>query len=220
MVRLHVAAAVGVFLLTGCDLFKPPVQKPFEARMRVFGDPGKPLKGVEVFYKQKRIGVSDDSGVVNFRLKGNEGQVYDLSVKCPDGFQSPAKSVSVTLRKVADSAARPEYQVECPPSSRTVVVAVRANAGPNLPVLYLGREVARTDQSGAAHVLLTLPPNQMFQLQLSTTADDAKGLRPQNPTQSFEVKQADDVFVFDQEFKAERKRVYSRAKKPTGPTPL
>jgi hypothetical protein len=207
------------FAFSGCGLLKPPPPKPYDARLRVFGDPGQPLKGAVVFYKTKRIGVTDDAGTVNFRLKGAEGEVYDLTVKCPDGYQSPSKPVSVTLRKIADKTARPEYEVDCPKSTRTVVVAVRADSGPNLPVLYLGAVRARTDQSGAAHVALDVPPNQIFQLQIST--DDAKDLRPQNPTASFEVKQSDEVFVFEQKFKVEHKRVYRRGPaKPTGPKPL
>ena len=110
--------------------------------------------------------------------------------------------------------------MDCPKSSRAVVVAVRADSGPNLAVMYLGREVARTDVSGAAHVFLEVPPNQVFQLAISTDTDGAKDLRPQSPTATFEVKQADDVFVFDQKFKVERKKVRGGRAKPKGPTPL
>jgi hypothetical protein len=204
----------------GCNLLKRPEPKPFEARVKVFGDPGTPLKGADVWYKQKKVGVTDDAGLVNFRLKGAEGEVYDLTVKCPTGYQSPAKPVSVVLRNTSDPAQRPEYQVDCPKSSRAVVVAVRADSGPNLAVMYLGREVARTDVSGAAHVFLEVPPNQVFQLAISTDTDGAKDLRPQSPTATFEVKQADDVFVFDQKFKVERKKVRGGRAKPKGPTPL
>ncbi len=179
--RAWVTTGLVALSLLGCDLLKPPPPKPFEARVKVYGDPGQPLKGAEVWYKQKKIGVTDDSGVVNFRLKGAEGEVYDLTLKCPTGFQSPGKPVSVTLRKTTDPSQRPEYQVDCPKATRAVVVAVRADSGANLPVMYLGREVARTDVSGAAHVLLDLPPNQMFQLSISTEGDGAKNLRPQNP---------------------------------------
>ncbi|MBK7582488.1 MAG: hypothetical protein IPI67_20090 [Myxococcales bacterium] len=216
------AVVLAAFTVFGCDLLKPPPPKPFEARVKVFGEPGQPLKGAEVWYKQKKIGVTDDAGVVNFRLKGAEGEVYDLTLKCPTGFQSPPKPVSVTLRKTADPSQRPEYQVDCPKATRSVVVAVRADSGPNLPVMYLGREVARTDVSGAAHVYLDMPPNQMFQLLLSTDADTAKDLRPQNPAATFEVKHSDDVFVFDQKFKIEKKRVIRGGghKKPSGPTPI
>lgn len=213
-----VLAAVSVL---GCDILKPPPAKPFEARLKVFGDPEQPLKGAEVYYKQKKIGTTDDAGSVSFRLKGAEGDVYALTIKCPDGYTSPAKPLSVVLRKTADPKKRPEYQADCPKASRTVVVAVRADSGPNLPVLYLGREVGKTDESGAAHVLLDLPPNQTFQLELSTAGDAAKDLRPQNPTSAFEVKQEDAVFVFDQKFKIEKKRVRGGGRpKKSGPTPL
>jgi hypothetical protein len=219
--RLFLAVAIGAFALFGCDILKPPPPKPFEARLRVFGDPNQPLKGADVYYKQRKIGTTDDAGTVSFRLKGAEGEVYSLTVKCPDGYTSPVKPVSVVLRKNVDPKKRPEYDVDCPKSSRAVVVAVRADSGPNLPVLYLGREVARTDASGAAHVMLDLPPNQMFQLELSTNGDDAKDLRPQNPTSTFEVKQEDAVFVFDQKFKVEKKRYRGPSRrKPSGPTPL
>lgn len=220
LARLSVIALAALALF-GCDILKPPPPKPFEARIKVFGDPSQPLKGAEVWYKQKKIGVTDDAGVVNFRLKGAEGEVYDLTLKCPTGYQSPAKPVAVTLRKSSDPNQRPEYQVDCPKSARSVVVAVRADSGPNLPVMYLGKEVARTDVSGAAHVFLELPPNQMFQLSLSTDGDANKNLRPQNPAATFEVKQHDDVFVFDQKFKLEKKVVRSGGRtKPSGPTPL
>jgi hypothetical protein len=217
----RLAPLVLLVAASSCSLLKPPAPKPFEAQLRVFSDPGQPLKGAEVYYKQKRIGVSDEAGVVNFRLKGAEGQVYDLSVKCPAGFQSPTKPLSVALRKTADPGTKPEYQVDCPPVTRSVVVAVRADSGPNLPVMYQGKEIVRTDQSGAAHLLLNVPPNQMFQLQLGTDGDDAKDLRPQNPTATFEVKNEDAVLIFDQKFAVERKRPrYTGRPRPSGPKPL
>ncbi len=215
-----VVAALASVSLLGCDLLKRPEPKPFEARVKVFGDPGQPLKGADVWYKQKKVGVTDDAGLVNFRLKGAEGEVYDLTVKCPTGFTSPSKPVSVVLRNTSDPTQRPEYQVDCIKSSRTVVVAVRADSGANLPVMYLGKEAARTDASGAAHVFLEVPPNQVFQLSIATEGDGGKDLRPQNPTATFEVKQADDVFVFDQKFKVEKKKVRGGKAKPKGPTPI
>lgn len=218
--RVLATIGLGAFVLCGCGILKPPPAKPFEARLKVFGEPEQPLAGADVFYKQKKIGTTDAAGTVSFRLKGAEGEVYDLTVKCPQGYTSPAKPVSVVLRKTADVTKRPEYQVDCPKATRTVVVAVRADAGPNLPVMYLGREIGKTDVSGAAHVLLELPPNQVFQLELSTRGDEAKDLRPPNPTFAFEVKQEDAVFVLDQKFKVERKYVPRGGPRNVGPKPL
>ncbi len=43
-------------------------------------------------------GTTDDAGTVRLSLKGNEGDVAVLSVKCPDTFASPEASLSVGLR--------------------------------------------------------------------------------------------------------------------------
>jgi hypothetical protein len=215
-----VYASLGALLLTtGCNLLKPPPPPTFQATIRVEGDPGQPLAGTQVLYKNKQIGMTDATGLVTFKLKGNDGQVFDLMVKCPPGYESPTKPLSVTLRKLTDPKAQPEYSVKCPPTLRTIVVAVRAANGPNLPVVYLGRPRTKTDQSGAAHLVLQVPPNQPVQLKLDTA--EYKDLRPESPSQSLQVKDADEVIVLDQEFKVEKK-VVPRAyvKKSSGPKPI
>jgi hypothetical protein len=213
------AALAALASTAGCNLFKPPPPPTFQAVIHVEGDPGQPLAGTQVAFKSKQIGVTDGNGVLQFKLKGTDGQVFDLSVKCPEGYESPSKPVSVTLRKLADPKAMPEYRVTCPPTLRTVVVAVRAENGPNLPVVYLGRERTRTDQSGAAHLVLQVPPNQPVQLKLDTSG--SKDLKPESPSQTLQVKDSDDVFVLEQEFKIERKYVPRyRRPKSSGPTPI
>jgi hypothetical protein len=116
------------------------------------------------------------------------------------------------LKRLTDTSKTPEYAVSCPPKNRSIVVAVRAEGGPNLPVLYLGREVARTDASGSAHVLLKLEPGEQFSLTLNT--GDDKLVRPQSPVASFAVGNRDDVMLFDQRF--ERPKPVFRA----GPAPV
>ena len=64
------------------------------------------------------------------------------------------------LRRLAEPSKVPAYQATCPPTTRAIVVAVAAENGAGLPVLYLGREVARTDASGAASVLLHAVPGE------------------------------------------------------------
>jgi len=51
---------------------------------------------------------------------------------------------------------------------RRVVVAVRAENGPNLPVMYLDRAVTRTDAGGAASFALEVPPGSQFTVALNT----------------------------------------------------
>ena len=216
--RTLVFVASGALALSSCKLFEPPPAPTYESTVKVEGDPGQPIAGAKITYKGEKVGTTNNEGRLKLRLKGAEGEVFDLMVACPQGYQSPTKPLPVTLRKVAEQGAMPEYKVSCPPTTRTVVVAVRAENGPNLPVRDLGREVARTDQSGAAHVKLSVSPNQALQLSLDTTEE--KNLRPQSPTQQFEVKNADEVFVFDQTFKVERRYHYAPRRTSSGPTPL
>ena len=205
------------WVASGCGLLKKPPAPTYESEIRVESDPGSPLAGAKVTYKKKTVGISDKKGRVRVRLKGPEGQVFALAVQCPPGHRSPEKPVTVTLRRIARGAV-PQYKVSCPRTVRKVVVAVRAKNGPNLPVTYLGSEIARTDQSGAAHILLEVTPNQSFQLKLDTSSQ--KRLAPKSPAASFEVKDEDAVLAFEQEFKVERPKVRWRPRKSSGPTPL
>lgn len=197
---------------------KPPV----EVLIKVDSDPGKPIKGANVLFNGKAIATTDETGAARLTLNGNEGDTYDVNVKCPTGFQSPTKPLSIPLRRLADPSKTPEYEVACPPTTRTIVVAVRAENGANLPVMYLGREVARTDSAGAATVLLAnLDADSQFELKLDTSEKGNEVLRPQNPASVFTIKRADDVFTFDQKFVVEKpKAVWHPVIKKTGPVAL
>ena len=87
-----------------------------------------------------------------------------------------------------------------------MVVAVKAENGPNLPVMYLNRMITRTDASGAAHFALEVAPNTQFQVTLDTS-DNTK-LKPPSPTKPFTVPQHDDILLFDQKFDVEKVRVF------------
>lgn len=190
--------------VTGCSAFEPVAPPPLEVLVRINGDPGQPIKGAALLFNGQKVSLSGDDGVARVKLTGKEGETFDVAVSCPEGFLSPSKPIQVTLKRLADANKKPEYDVSCPPTIRTVVVAVRADGGANLPVLYLGREVARTDGAGAAHVLLQLKPDEPFDLVLGTSENER--LRPQNPFASFVVKERDEVFVFDQRFELEKKK--------------
>lgn len=190
-------------LITACAALEPVPPPPQEIIIRVNGDPGQPISGATVQYNGKKVSESGADGAAPLKLNGKDGETYDLMVACPEGFLSPTKPLSVMLRRLADPTRKPEYDVACPPTTRTVVVAVRADNGPNLPVMYLGREVARTDGAGAAHVMFKLKADESFNLVLGTESNDR--LRPQNPTASFVVHDRDEVFTFDQKFDLEKR---------------
>jgi hypothetical protein len=156
-------------------------------------------------------------------IEGTEGESLNLDVGCPAGFRSPAKPLQVLLRRLADPSQRPEYSVACSPTMRTVVVAVRAEGGPSLPVMYLGQEIARTDASGAAHAVMKVPPEEAIELMVGTNEPGHERLRPQNPSTKFLVKNQDDLFAFDVRFTLEPQRIAPRvraAPKPKGPIRL
>ena len=212
----RLAFAVTATALASCSVFDPPPTPPQQVLVRVEADPGKPIKGADLFFNGQRISTTDETGLGKLRLTGKDGESFDLVVKCPEGFISPNKPISVTLRRLAEKGKKPEYAALCPPTTRMIVVAVRAEGGPNLPVTYLGREVARTDASGAAHVLLRLRPDEQFDLVLDTSEKGNERLRPQSPQSAFYVKHKDDVFTFDQKFTLEAIR---RAPPPKGRPP-
>ena len=218
--------AATAFLVTcligsaGCDSFRSKPPAPYEVVVKVEGDPGKPIEGAAILHNNAKVGVTAQDGSAMLKLRGDEGESLFFMVQCPEGHEAPSKPITVTLRRIADPTKHPEYTATCAPSMRTVVVAVRADNGPNLPVMYLGREVARTDESGAAHVMLTLRPAESFQLALKTTDEEAGALlRPQDPVATFVMKNQDDIVRFDQKFQVQR-RVIRYTARPKGPTRL
>jgi hypothetical protein len=101
---------------------------------------------------------------------------------------------------------------------RSLVISVRAPNGPDLPLKYLGKEIARTDANGAAHALLKVAPGESFNLVLDTSAPEAQQLRPQNPELRVTVPERDDIVVFEQQFtRPVVKAPKRKAKEPVGP---
>ncbi len=214
-----VLAVVPTILATGgCRRLDAPPPPAFKFVVRVESDPKRPLAGARVFYADKELGLTDASGVATVTLKGNEGDSVQLSVKCVETHQSPGP-FNVTLRRLADPTRIAEQLVQCPPLVRRVVVGVRADNGPNLPVMFLGNVVARTDMSGAAHFALDVKPGEQFEVLLKT--EDQPRLLPKNPARSFVVRPMDDVVVFNQTFGFEKKKPSPpRGPGPRGPRPV
>ena len=186
-------------LPVACDGGRAPAD--YALSIHVESDPGHALAGAEVRLGAKQIGTSGPSGVVKVVAHGTEGDVLSFDVACPEGYQSPSRPLSVVLRRLSGKGGAPEYVVPCRPTARTLVIAVRAEHGPDLPVVYLGREVARTDRSGAAHVSLVSPPEESVELVLDT--GNAPRLRPHSPSARFRVGDADDIVVLDESFQLE-----------------
>jgi hypothetical protein len=208
-------AVLGGPLAAGCIDAGSSNQK-YEFVIRIHGDPGRPLAGVPLSRAGEKIAVSDARGTIVLAAHGQEGETLAFEVVCPNGHRSPSKPLSIVLRRLTERDRRPEYSVSCPPHKRTLVVAVRADNGPNLPVRYLGREVGRTDAAGAAHVLLETQAEDSIELTLDTSGQP--GLRPTNPAARFPVSTRDELVSFNQSFELPKtKSVVFRKPVPRGP---
>lgn len=186
--------------------------KSYDMAVRVEADPGQPLPGAKLLHAGQNLGATNEDGRVVIRATGNEGEHVDLDVTCPEGFKSPEAPLSVTLRRGAE---RPEYFASCPPLSRKLVVAARLDHGAGLPIRYLGREVARSDASGIAHLVIEAASDKTIELTVDTT--EQPQLRPKSPTARFRVAQRDEVVVLEQAFQSARKPAVRVTQRPTGP---
>lgn len=194
-----------VSALTGCKGFDPPPPRPFQVTVKVESDPGRPLAEALVVRDNKTLATTGADGRALLTLSGTDGEVVDFHVRCPERFQSPVKATSVRLTRLAEKSKIPEYGILCPPTTRRVVVAVKAENGPNLPVVILNRMVARTDTAGAAHFTLDVQPGAQFNVTLDTSEKGNERIKPQNPSKPFAAGQQDDVILFEQKFQVEKK---------------
>jgi hypothetical protein len=208
MVRFgcRLLSVVGLMALP-CISCKP--EPPFEISIRVLSD-GNPLPGAVVMKGGKDGPATGPDGRVVVKIPGQEGEVVDLMVRCPPDYVSPKTPIGAGLRRIANGKL-PEYQTSCPPAVRHLVVAVRADAGPNLPVRVLGRVVGKTDPNGAFTFALPLKPGDGVELTFDTDGIDR--ITPKNPSAQIVMSQYDDVVTVSQKFEwapVKKKYVYVR----------
>lgn len=195
---------IGAMSTAGCGAFEPPPPPaPYKALVTVTGDPGQPLFGVPVTTGKAQPVLTGVDGKAQLVLRGADGDVHQVNVTCPQGHQQTTGSISIRLTRLAGDAV-PTYAVSCPPLRRRVVVAVRAENGPHLPVKYLNQVVATTDAGGAAHFALDIEPGS-FAVQIDTSSRN--DLLPPNPGRILSVGQRDDILVLDQKFDVKPKYV-------------
>lgn len=182
-----------------------PANEPFFVDVDVASGPNRPTPGVELVTGGDRLATTDTTGHARLALRGAEGDNVELSVRCPARFQSPGEPLVVSLRRFSCAGCAPHFSATCSPLVRTVVVGIRADNGAHLPVVHLGKEVGRTDASGAAHVLLLAKPGEQVSLSLDTTSDPkTPRRRPENPTLTFVAKDSDDFVTLDLRFELDR----------------
>ena len=209
--------------MSGCDSLAPPTKPSQPIVFVAESDPGVRLAGVELQHRGRTVATTQADGTATLKLTGQEGETFDFDVRCPSGHRAPAGAVSVVLRRTAGPGVAARFPLRCAPNERTLVVAIRAEGGPNLPVKYLEREVARTDGSGAAHVAFRVAPTDSVALTLDTSGDPR--LRPQSPSMSFHGADRDQLTAFSQKFEQEAQKARRivralPADEPAGPVRL
>ncbi len=223
LTRFGAAAMLGASLaVSGCTEQESGGASLFSLTISVLvtSDPGRAVEGAELVMTDRSIATTDATGHAKATFEGAEGEKIELAIRCPSGFESPTERLTIAFRPVAPGSPPPKFESRCAPTMRTVVAGIRAENGVDLPVLYLGREVARTDASGAAHVVLRVRPSEQVSLVLDTKSgrDKKPRLRPENPTVVFVAQDRDDFVSLEQRFETEKSPVV-RAVVParTGP---
>ncbi len=199
-------------------------------------DPGEPLAGVQVGTtfngNPQPFGVTDANGIWVQRLRAPYGTTIPLTATCPAGHR-PADTVPTIrfdpIRSLdpAVAARGIEHSIQCLPLERDAVVIVRASGTPyvaGMPVLLDGREVARTDEGGVAHIPFRQAPRTAFRIELVAANEY---VQPRRPAHDFTLEDADTYLTFDQSFTYEppapartRRRVVRRSTIPVRHAPV
>lgn len=208
------AAVVGTILaLAAC---KAPPAPPSAVFIKAIDETKAPVKDAELTAQGQVIAQTDADGRAKVTLTGREGMSFLVEVRCPQGFRSPNRPVEV--RRLENSgAAAPEYVTHCERQRHTLTIDVKTTGATNMPVLQLGKEIAHTDDAGAAHFVIEGDVADRIDLQLDTTDPKLAKVHPQNPTGSFVIANHDDSVAFEVKFTVDKKRVWHGREKK-GPT--
>ena len=207
--------SIAVILATACSTPRKPQH--FRLLFSATTDAGEPVGGVAVRANGLDLGTTGPGGGLAMELYALDGKVLQVSANCPVGFRSPTEDTIVRLQRVyaAEDDGELTVSLECRPAIRHAAVLVRAPNRPNLPITLHGNEIAKTDENGLAHLLLSLSPGTRFQIGIDTSANPY--LRPRNPVSTFVLEDLDQVFVFDQEFAEQRPKKRKKVHKPPPP---
>jgi len=209
---LRAVISSALLSLSGCDLLEDAPSADslvkITVKIKAVDESGRGVPGTQISLGKTLKGETDKDGLLLLPLSGQPGKVAPLTIKCPQGFASPEKTVDVGMTQLASGSPVPLFETHCTALLRSVVVGIRTENGAGLPVMYLGKEVARTDATGSAHVLLTVAPGETASLSLDTTGSPL--LKPQNPNLLFKVGTKDEMVLLEQKFTVTQKQVYVR----------
>jgi hypothetical protein len=182
---------------------RPTNEQRFEVAFQVRTDDGNALAGATFHTENQTLGTTGDSGSLNVRLKGAEGQIMPIALSCPKEYASPEVLPALRLthsRPVQSAATQPiSYEATCTRKMREVVLVVRANNGADIPVEITGKLASATDADGNAHVLLRVN-RDVSSLAVSLDTSAQPKLKPQSPSRVFKLSGKDSVLFYEQSF--------------------
>lgn len=194
--------ACAVFLVSTLGCSSKTADDRFEISLRATSDDALPLPDVAFTTGKSNLGKTSNSGVVNVRLRGAEGQTLPVTVTCPSGYESSGELSPLRLtrtRRIGEAVAQPlTVEAICIRKLRDVVLVVRTDSASNLAVQVNGKPAA-TATGGTAHLLLQLD-RDVRQVSVTLDTTEQPKLRPQNPSRTFELHGKDTILVMDQSF--------------------
>lgn len=196
--------------------------------VEVVDDQNRALGGARVLIDEKSLGVTDERGRITAQLAGPEGRKLRVRVVCPGGWtveNEERRELYLRFLKPIDGngdvLAPIDELFRCVPTTRKVVVLVRADGRAGLRILAMGRELARTDADGVAQSVLEGIPGDEIEIAIDTSENPE--LRPAMPSRRFTMPKKNQILIFDQRFemrKEDPRKPRRRARKYSGPKRL
>jgi hypothetical protein len=221
---------VSSLALVGCaNTTEAAISSTLIVRSRV--DDGQPMAGVSLKINDDVVGRTDERGELHATLSGRDGAMFRVEGTCPEGYNSPTQLPPIVLGRFASLTKKDgdmELAVLCERQRRTAAILVRTRVerrkitvpfrsrskthnvaegfGPlgGVPVLVNGRERAKTDASGLAHIELESTPGTHIEVVLQTGSPELAMVKPRSPAQGLTLRSHDDIYTVDQTFTAER----------------
>lgn len=199
MRSLVISSLLVVLFSASTSCAQRPKREPEQSvEVRVTDFVGAPVGGASLAFGTREVASTAADGVATLTLTGRDGDLVALEVRCPAGYAPPAEPVLVRwLAADGGGGGTASHAARCRKLRHRLVVLVRAEGGPNLPILRLGRVVGTTDADGVASLMFDLDLDERVELTLSTASLEKQKVTPRDPTAVLEVKDDDDIKLFD-----------------------
>jgi hypothetical protein len=213
--RRWVGFCAALLVLVACG-DKAVEQRAYTVSVRALNQDDEPLANLDIVANGQPVGRSDAHGAALIQLTSREGASFLFEPRCPEGMASSGEPATLRLRTLGNGPP-PEVEVRCARLKRMAALIVSAPGYGDLPVMVHNREMARTDVTGTAHLLLEGDPSTPIRVVLNTASRPK--VVPPSPHKDLQIGSRDDIVVFAPELSEIReapppKKHKVREKKP------